>query len=221
VARDDGIAFLEKPVARLSVQWHPCQLFALGASLAAHAALVFAFHAGGNWPDNAPHRFAADANGFTVYLTGAPAAAPQRRLETLAAAAPAASGLTPGAPTPPGGEPLLAIAKVFEPHYFRTTEVSVKPFILQDLPIELGQLFPGVPPQSAVFLLFINEQGNIDRVTIEDTELPEQSRQILSDAFANLKFHPAQIDDMPVRSQMKIEITIESVKPQPAANSTP
>jgi hypothetical protein len=207
--------------AGLSGRWRPYQLLALGASLATHVALSLAFHAGGNRQEDSARGKKMPSSRFTVELIASQRIDPKPALDRPDAPAPTAPELFEAMPAPPEKKSLLAIAKPPEPHYFRTTEVSAKPFILQDLPVELGQLFPGVPPQSAVFLLFINEQGNIDRVTIEDTELPEQSRQILSDAFANLTFHPAQIDDIPVRSQMKIEITIEGVKPQPAADSTP
>lgn len=74
---------------------------------------------------------------------------------------------------------------------------------------------PSVPAQSAVLRLLINESGDIDRVEIEETFLPEYAAHIVTDTFSKIKFHPGKINDIPVKSQLRIVVTLEDVVPAP------
>jgi hypothetical protein len=62
--------------------------------------------------------------------------------------------------------------------------------------------------------LFINEYGDIDHVKIEKSGLPEEAERLIADAFSKTKFYPGRIDRTAVKTQLKIEIAIESVNPQ-------
>jgi len=111
--------------------------------------------------------------------------------------------------------PIFLISGQTKPHYFRARELTEKPYILNDVSSNASLNLPGVPAQSAVLRLLINERGDIDRVVVEKSYLPDYAAQLVVDAFSKAKFHPGQIGKIPVNSQLRIEITLENVMPEP------
>ncbi|WP_194722880.1 energy transducer TonB [Noviherbaspirillum malthae] len=95
-----------------------------------------------------------------------------------------------------------------EPRYYLLRELSVRPAVLEDA--TPGLAFEGVPAQTVILRLFINEDGGIDRVAAEQSVLPEAHAQRLIEAFARARFLPGQLDGKPVKSQMRIEVRLES-----------
>lgn len=95
-----------------------------------------------------------------------------------------------------------------EPRYYLLRELSVRPTVLDDATTRLA--LEGVPAQTVILRLFINEEGGIDRVATEQSVLPEAHAQRLIDAFAQARFLPGQLDGAPVKSQMRIEVRLES-----------
>lgn len=106
-------------------------------------------------------------------------------------------------------EPLFPIFGQPEPRYFRPQELTGKPFILQDVSSDLALRLFGVPLQSVVLRLLINEQGDIDRVIIEDSDLPEQTERSVVEAFSRMKFYPGKIGATAVKTQLGIKVSIE------------
>lgn len=111
--------------------------------------------------------------------------------------------------------PAIIISKESEPYYFRIDQLTDKPFVLRDISPDLGSDVFGVPPQSTVLRLLINEYGDVDQVIAERSGLPEQVKTLLMQAFSKTKFSPGKISGAPVKSQLKIQIAIESAMPQP------
>ncbi len=72
---------------------------------------------------------------------------------------------------------------------------------------------PGVPAQSAVLRLLINENGDIDHVTIDETFLSESAARVVKDAFLKIKFYPGKIGNIPVKSQLRILVELNDVDP--------
>jgi Gram-negative bacterial TonB protein C-terminal len=62
--------------------------------------------------------------------------------------------------------------------------------------------------------LFIDEDGTVVRVRIDDSELPPQFQEAAKNAFAKARFHPGQMGDRPVKSRMRVEVTFESRAPR-------
>lgn len=112
-------------------------------------------------------------------------------------------------------KPLLAIEKPAEPHYFAVRELTEKPRILRDVPPDLTINMAGIPDQPAILRLLIDENGNIDRVLIEESHFPKQLERIITGMFSKIKFHPGKIGEIPVKSQLKIEVMLESAVPMP------
>lgn len=115
----------------------------------------------------------------------------------------------------PEENPSRPFIKQPEPHYFRTKELTEKPQVLSDVSPDLGLALTGVPEQTAILRLFINEQGDIDRVVIEHSYLPEELVPLVTDGFSKMKFRPGKIDDTPVKSQLKIEVRLDRMSGTP------
>ncbi len=72
---------------------------------------------------------------------------------------------------------------------------------------------PDISPPPAIARLLISEQGDIDKVLIENSSLSEKAKQFVIDSFSKVKFQPGKLGDMPVRSELRIEILLKSAVP--------
>lgn len=104
-------------------------------------------------------------------------------------------------------EALISLPAHAEPHYYPTRELSLRPIVTTD--VSPAMQFVGVPAQSVILRLFINEEGSIDRVDTEQSFLPEDMAKDLRDAFSRVKFQPGMRDGNPVKSQMRIEVRLD------------
>jgi len=117
------------------------------------------------------------------------------------------------APAPPGKPALLPILPVTQPRYFLPGELTEKPSVLRDIPPEKMAVLPDAPPQPLIVQLLISDQGDIDEVIIEDSQLSGQVKQFVIDSFMNVKFRPGKLGGMPVRSRLRIEVSLKSAIP--------
>lgn len=189
------------------------RLLAWGLSVAAHAALVSVVLANAGVAKGPVARQAGELGVLTVSLYRSdgsrdPGAADQAlSTERKEAAPPAVEEKTALAPQAMDAEPVFPLVEPAEPHYFFTRELAVRPQVRQDLAADFS--IAGVPAQTVILRLFINEEGDIDRVALEQSYLPEEMAQRLVDAFSKLRFHPGTLDNAPVKSQMKIEVRLD------------
>lgn len=110
-------------------------------------------------------------------------------------------------------QPLFPVPNAVEPRYFPARELTVRPRVTVDVPSDIR--IAGVPSQTVILRLFINESGDIDRVVTEQSFLPEALAGQITGAFARLKFQPGTIGDTPVKSQMKIEVRLDDERIAP------
>lgn len=103
--------------------------------------------------------------------------------------------------------PVIPVPAHTEAHYFPVRDLSLRPSVIRDVSPALR--FVGVPAQTVILRLFINEQGSIDRVDTEQSFLPEAMEESLREAFAAVKFQPGIREGAPVKSQMRIEVRLE------------
>jgi hypothetical protein len=69
--------------------------------------------------------------------------------------------------------------------------------------------------------LFIDEEGNVARVVVGSTELPDAFVQAAKDAFEPAKFRPGLIDDTAVKVRMVVDVEFEDRgEKRPKAQST-
>ena len=62
---------------------------------------------------------------------------------------------------------------------------------------------------TARLTLFIDEDGNVARVSVGGAELPAAFAQAAKDAFEPAKFRPGQIDGAPVKVRMVVDVEFE------------
>lgn len=98
-----------------------------------------------------------------------------------------------------------------KPYYFRTEQLSVQPIIVHDVDLPQDPLLTPLKIQTAILRIFVNENGGIDDVLIQASQLPEVAEGILKETFAKMIFQPGMIDGLPVRTEMTIEVSLANL----------
>lgn len=109
-----------------------------------------------------------------------------------------------GAPVPlPLGVPL--------PRYFERNEVTQAARLQGD--IELGSVaMPGIEAGGKVaFSLYVNERGEVDRGEIDVSGVPDSLAAFVLKTFLRARFQPAEIDGVPVKTRVRIEVEVASL----------
>jgi TonB family protein len=102
------------------------------------------------------------------------------------------------------------------PHYFRGSELDVKPFPLESIE-------PAPPMKAAgrvVARILINESGGADAVRIESSDLKSVFDDTVKAAFGAARYSPGIKDGRSVKSQMLVEVTFHGDEPA-ARDSAP
>ncbi len=107
----------------------------------------------------------------------------------------------------------LTSSATLDSDYFRSKELSIKPSVVEDIPDQLTLAIVGIPRSPVILRLFINEMGNVDKVDIEQPDLPESIKNIVTYTFLKMKFHPGVINGLAVKSQLRIAVTLENGMP--------
>lgn len=107
--------------------------------------------------------------------------------------------------------PLLPFLMEAGPYYFQLHELTEHPVVVQDIARQKVEVLPDTSPPPARVRLLINEKGEVDQVVIDEASFSEQAQRFISDAFATVKFRPGKVGDLPVKSQLSIEVTLEQV----------
>jgi hypothetical protein len=97
--------------------------------------------------------------------------------------------------------------------YLQPRDVTERPQLLQDIVPRIRLNGLDVPTQTVVLRLLISEFGYIDRVDIDKSQLPAPAQKSVTDVFSTLKFSPAKRNGTPVKSQIRIEVALDSVVP--------
>lgn len=109
-------------------------------------------------------------------------------------------GLSPPAP--------LAVTMRATTQYYRMSQLTRKPRVLQDITPMMRLTVAGIVSRQVILRLLISEQGGIDRVEVDESDLPAVAQRALADAFASLRFSPGMLDQQAVPSQMRIEVSL-------------
>ncbi|WP_088710102.1 hypothetical protein [Noviherbaspirillum denitrificans] len=106
--------------------------------------------------------------------------------------------------------PMLPIHGQAEVRYFQLGELTQEPLVSHGLIGDKLLVVAGISPQSATVQVSIDDQGHVVRVILEDSQLSDEEKHLVIDAFLKVKFHPGKIGRIPVSSQMRMEIMLES-----------
>lgn len=198
----------------------PSRVLALGLSLMAHAGLVAAICIGGiaqPGPVGLPDFEATGMQVVMVELGRADRAfsVPEHLRETSGKLVKMADSISADAvqiPRDTGkSSSILPALLPAPPYYFAAKDLTQNPLVVRDVPADLTLIVPDVPAQAATLQILINEYGEIDQVIVEDSLLPEAAQKTVVDAFAKARFHPGEINGVPVKSQLRIEIMLEDI----------
>jgi len=132
---------------------------------------------------------------------------------TPAALADGAPSAEPLAAALPGGAPEGRIEA--EPtnfaesseRYFTRDELDVRPAVLDAPDLGAEELSPLLEGR-AVLVLYLNEQGNVDRIDVEQSTLPPSMLAQLESQRALIKFTPGSINGVLVKSVVRFEIAL-------------
>lgn len=122
---------------------------------------------------------------------------------------PSADALLREAGNAPANEASAPLLPLPVPHYHESSELSEKPRVVVDIAPVAGLWAMADKPQHAVLRLMINELGEIDKVVVENSTMTELVEHTVTEAFRFARFAPGQIDGVPVKSQIKIEVMID------------
>lgn len=101
--------------------------------------------------------------------------------------------------------------------YHPIKELTEKPRVL----INIEQLeLPGIEEQTLVLQLFIDEDGKIDKVELENAKLKQEHQQVVIASFSRMTFSPGKIDGRPVKSLLRIEVALEAHLPALGSSGT-
>lgn len=98
-------------------------------------------------------------------------------------------------------------------HYFPARELDRKPEPGVDIGFAGQEALAEAVPGNVVLELFINETGSMDNVRIESATLPAGFQNLAREALLKAVFSPGYKDGMPVKSRLRIEVTVEDVAP--------
>lgn len=94
------------------------------------------------------------------------------------------------------------------PHYYGPQEVSERARPAESIDLEPPEL-RGIPGRGKLILiLWINEDGKVDRVETESSQIADTMAKVISEQFRRATFTPAQLDGKAVKSRMKIEVVV-------------
>lgn len=95
------------------------------------------------------------------------------------------------------------------PKYFDSTEVTSRATALDEIDFALPEMSRIGGSGKSVLMLYINETGLIDKVDVESTgEISPELIDAVARQFGKAVFQPATIDDVTVKSRMRVEILL-------------
>ncbi len=95
------------------------------------------------------------------------------------------------------------------PRYYAPEELTQRPQVLRDVPPILQREWQTREPKKAVLLLLINETGMVDKIEVEESALPAEFERLTLQTFAAARFTAGEIDGVPVKSRIRIEVKLE------------
>ena len=102
------------------------------------------------------------------------------------------------------------------PTFFTTDQLTKRPALLSDPPkLEVTEAMPAFTSGKVVLKVWINEQGAVISVEIEDSDVPDAVAAAATAAFEKLRFEPGEINGRPVATIMRIEVSYDEDMAQP------
>lgn len=97
-----------------------------------------------------------------------------------------------------------------QPEYFPASELQLRPSPEAPVIIPFPDAPLGKQKATAILLLYISAEGTVDRVEIDESELPVEFENAAIDTFLRAKMRPGIKDGTAVPTRMKIEVEFEA-----------
>ncbi|QFZ82659.1 hypothetical protein GFK26_07750 [Variovorax paradoxus] len=134
----------------------------------------------------------------------------------LTTGAPHSSGSEPilteelSASTPSTAPPASVTSEVEVDNYVPRSQLSTPPIAKTSIVLEppLGEL--AADRLVGILLLFIDEQGRVQRVDAEVPTLPSTFEQAVRESFMAAEFSPGEVDGRAVKSRLRVEVVFDN-----------
>lgn len=94
------------------------------------------------------------------------------------------------------------------PIYLDAATVTRRATILEDIEASPDEIGGRTGSGRIVLAVYIGENGAVDRVEVESSPLGEPFLSVVSRQFLSARFAPAELDGVPVKSRMRVEVFI-------------
>lgn len=94
-------------------------------------------------------------------------------------------------------------------HYYSPKELDTKPQPQAEIILEFPEASLGISRASAILVLFIEKDGSVSRIEVEQSNLPKVFEENAINTFKSAKMYPAMKDGVAVRSILKIQVEFE------------
>lgn len=197
-----------RPMARPMRDRRGAILVAAIAALALHGALLWGggpTAAGGAAPG--PDRARMAARWITVVRPPTPAGVESAEEPSLEEPAPLP---TPASePPPPQHETATqaaGLAPANDDEYVDAGRLAVRPLPVETISIPAPETEGRSGTYKATLVLFIDRDGTVARITVEDSSLPAELESVARAAFGAARFHPGMIGQRPVKTKLRVEV---------------
>ena len=148
--------------------------------------------------------------------------APAAHSESAALAQPAPPRAA-AVPAPAQANAPATAAAGAEAPYVPRGQLTKAPRPLREIDVPFPSDVGGIVELQVKFSLFIDENGVVRRVQLDRSEVPAAFAQAIAETFRAIPFRPGEIDGVPVRSQVHLEVEFHAppAKLQAAPLSAP
>ncbi len=112
--------------------------------------------------------------------------------------------------------PRTSSFEVDKAHYYTPPELSEKPTVAVDASESLQFNVPDIFPLPVVVHLFIDEQGYMEKVVLEESFLSDEAKESVIKAFMHTRFNPGRLAGIAVKSQLTIVVNLQPALPPPS-----
>lgn len=118
--------------------------------------------------------------------------------------------VTPASPSPPMRGVALRLPGVLgDDDFFARGALDVGPSPAQPVLIDYPSVDAGSGTHVSELSLFIDENGRVVRIRVDGPPLPAAMEEAARVAFMGATFTPGQVDGLPVRSRIRVEVVFE------------
>ncbi len=121
----------------------------------------------------------------------------------------ASSEVKPGPAEPESPAEALAVLEFDPMQYIPSRTLPVRPEPIGHIAIPYPETGNGREAGGMSLTLFIDEDGQVVHIDLEDPTVPPAFQQAAWTAFSQGRFRPGRLDDAPVKTRMRVEVLFE------------